>query len=408
MRKLDLAGIGARIVVAALLLAAVSCTRAPPPPTPAKPTVEVDAETRRIEAAAQTIYAQSLASGMVMAMVHGDQAGALAFGRQNPKEAQPAAGVRTLVRLQSVSKLFTADVLASLVNQGRIKLGDPLAAHAPPGWQAPRTPTGYPPITLLDLATHTSGLPREAPIEPGQLAAQAEAARWAWLAAQRRLPRPGRGALYSNVAFDLLGDALSDATKTPYGAALDAEVTGPLRMSDTTATPAPAQCQRLMAGDANRRPYPCVDQSGEAASGGLYSTANDMAVWLRAEVAPDAEQGRRSISQAVYVRRDALASVSGLDHAGPASGVGLAWIEQDATPGRPRLLEKTGGGDGFLTYVVIDPVHRAAVFVGFNNVSGHKLGAVAEAADELVILLGGEQDSVAIPGAAPVAGAPAH
>jgi D-alanyl-D-alanine-carboxypeptidase/D-alanyl-D-alanine-endopeptidase len=103
------------------------------------------------------------------------------------------------------------------------------------------------------------------------------------------------------------------------------------------------------------------------------------------------------------VRRDQLASAVGLDHAGPANGIGLAWIEQDASPGRPRVLEKTGGGDGFLTYVVIDPVHRAGVFVGFNNVSGHRLGAVAEAADQLVFLLGAAPDSIVIPGAAPVA-----
>jgi hypothetical protein len=48
-------------------------------------------------------------------------------------------------------------------------------------------------------------------------------------------------------------------------------------------------------------------------------------------------------------------------------------------------------------------VHRAGVFVGFNNVSGHRLGAVAEAADELVILLGTEPDAIAIPGVAPTA-----
>ena len=53
--------------------------------------------------------------------------------------------------------------------------------------------------------------------------------------------------------------------------------------------------------------------------------------------------------------------------------------------------------------MVIDPAHRAGVFVGFNNVSGHRLGAVAEAADALVALLGEESNSIAIPGAAPSA-----
>lgn len=353
--------------------------------------------------ATDALYAESEASGMVVAVAHGDQARAMGFGRMRPGDSRAADG-RTLVRLQSVSKLFAAELLADLVNRGRVKLADPLALYAPKGWQAPpagKTPAA--PITLVNLATHTSGLPRAGKVLAGQPAAIAIAARWAWLAQPQRLPSPGTSAVYSNVAFDLLGDALANASNSAYGEALAAAVTAPLGMADTTATPSAAQCQRMMASDPNRKPFPCVDQSGEAASGGLYSTAGDMALWLKAELAPGAEQGRRSISHSVYFRREQLASASGLDHAGLANGVGLAWIEQDASPGRPRILEKTGGGDGFLTYVVIDPVRRVGVFVGFNNASGHRLEAVAEAADQLVFLLGTEPDAVAIPGAAPTA-----
>jgi D-alanyl-D-alanine-carboxypeptidase/D-alanyl-D-alanine-endopeptidase len=387
-------------LAAALALAA--CTR--PPTPPAAPQPDLAPEARRVEAATQAIYAQSEASGMVVAVVHGEQARALGFGHVAPADPRPA-DARTVVRLQSVSKLFAGDLLASLVTQGRAKLDDPLAKYAPRGWQAPRARRPTPPITLVSLATHTSGLPREAPIKPGMPGPQAMAARWAWLARAGRLATPGRGAAYSNIGFDLLGDALSSAATEPYGAALSAAVTRPLGMADTTSTPSPEQCARMMAPDPNRRPYPCVDQSGEAASGGLYSTAGDMALWLKAQLIPGADLGRRSISQAVYVRRETLGYAIGLDHAGPASGIGLAWIEQDAAPGRPRLLEKTGGGDGFLSYVVIDPAHRTGVFVAFDNVSAHRLGPVAATADQLVILLGAEPDAVPLPGSAPT---PAH
>ncbi|MEJ0064965.1 MAG: D-alanyl-D-alanine-carboxypeptidase/endopeptidase AmpH [Caulobacteraceae bacterium] len=385
------------------MLLDAGCTR-PPPAKPPPDQAALNGEARQVAAATDVIWVQGQASGMVVAVVHGDQATALAYGLMGPNDARPA-DARTLVRLQSVSKLFAGELLGDLASQGKVKLADPLTLYAPRGWQAPKSKNAPPPITLVSLATHTSGLPREAAIEPGQSAAQASAARWAWLARQRRLPPPGVGALYSNIAFDLLGDALASASKAPYGAALNAEVTAPLGMSDTTATPSAEQCGRMMAGDPNRKPFPCVDQSGEAASGGLYSTASDMALWLKAQLAPSATPGARAISQAVYVRREQLKTTSGLDHAGSASGIGLAWIEQDASPGRPRILEKTGGGDGFLTYVAIDPVHRAGVFVGFNNVSGHRLGAVAEAADQLVFLLGAEPDAVALPGTSAV---PAH
>jgi len=388
------------LVGLALLLAA-GCTKAPP--SPAAPPPHAALEARRVALAVDDLYAQSQASGMVVAVVHGDQARAMGFGRMRPGGAQ-RADARTLVRLQSLSKLFAAELLADLVSRGKVRLADPLALYAPPGWRGP--PPGKvpaPPITLVNLATHTSGLPRVGKVLAGQPAALAIPARWAWLAQPQRLPRPGAGAVYSNVGFDLLGDALAKASNTSYSAALAAAVTGPLGMADTTAAPSAEQCARMMAGDPNRKPFPCVDQSGEAASGGLYSTANDMALWLKAELAPGAEQGRRSISQAVYVRREQLTTVSGLDHAGRASGIGLAWIEQDAAAGRPRLLEKTGGGDGFLAFVAIDPVRRAGVFVGFDNASGHRLGDVAEAADALVTLLGTEPDAIVIPGDAPAA-----
>ena len=381
------------------MLTAAGCTRAPPPVAPPPPDPVLEA--RRVALATDALFAESQASGAVVAVVHGDQARAMGFGRLNagPRPAEAT----TLVRLQSVSKLFAAELLADLVNRGKVKLSDPLALYAPTGWRAPAQKDPVPPITLVNLATHTSGLPRVGKVLAGQPAAVAIAARWAWLAQPQRLPPPGTGAVYSNVAFDLLGDALAKASNSSYGAALAAAVTAPLGMADTTATPSAEQCSRMMAGDPNRKPFPCVDQSGEAASGGLYSTANDMALWLKAQLAPGAEQGRRSISQALYVRRSQLATAIGLDHAGPASGIGLAWIEQDAGPGRPRLLEKTGGGDGFLTFLAIDPVHRAGVYDGYKNVSGHRLGAVADAADALVVLLGSEPDAIAIPGAAPTA-----
>ena len=79
-----------------------------------------------------------------------------------------------------------------------------------------------------------------------------------------------------------------------------------------------------------------------------------MALWLKAQLAPGAETDRRRISQAIYVQRATLKKAIGLDHAGLANAIGLAWIEQLAGPGHPRILEKTGGGDGFLTYVVLD------------------------------------------------------
>ena len=378
--------LGRRILGGLALALALGACQSRPPKPPDMPAVRAFAS----EVVRQTllaghldaIYRDSGANGMVIVVVdeaaHGTITG---YGHVGPGVGPPPDD-RTLFRLQSVSKLFDSDLLSALVADGRMRLEDPLQRYAPPGRTVP-APPGAPPITLLSLATHTSGLPREA-IKPQKSADAAITARWIWLAHQTDLPPAGTEASYSNIGFDLLGDAISVAAKAPYAAALQATVTGPLGMTDTTPNPSPEQCARMMSPDPSRAPYPCKDQSWEAASGGLYSTGSDMTRWLRAQLAPGAEADRRRISQATYVQRAPLKKAYGLDHAGPANAIGLAWIELLADNEHPRVLEKTGGGDGFLTYVVIDPADHVGVFLAFDNLSDRRLPVMAREANALV------------------------
>jgi D-alanyl-D-alanine-carboxypeptidase/D-alanyl-D-alanine-endopeptidase len=343
----------------------------------------------RIESAVDGLYGVSEANGMVTAVVVGDQTVVQGFGRTGPSDPRVPDGA-TLVRLQSISKLLASQTLAELAARRVVQLGDPLQRYAPPGERVPAA-SGAPPITLAALATHTSGLPREGKVQADLPLGQAVRARWDWLGAQRRLPRPGTQAVYSNLGFDLLGDALSDAAAIPYDVLLAREVTGPLGMKDTTADPSAEQCARMMAGDPRRKSWPCFDRSGSAASGGVYSTANDMAAWLRHQLAPGAEGDERRVSQQVYVERNALRYASGLDHAGRADAIGLAWIELGPTPEHPRLLQKTGGGDGFLTYVVIDPADRIGGFFAIDDVHDRRMRPMTTALNALVGELAREQ-----------------
>jgi len=295
----------------------------------------------------------------------------------------------TLVRLDSISKLLASQLLAKLALTHRVALTDPLTLHAPEGWAA-RT-RGTTPITLVQLATHTSGLPRIAPYAASATppsAAEATQARWAWLAQRHTERPPGQTAHYSNFGFDFLGDALADATGTTYDDALKAWVTEPLGMRDTTPAPSPDECVRMMAGDPAVSPPPCLDQSFQAASGGLYSTAADMALWMQSQLAAGPPDPARRISQAIYVRRATLARAQGIDVAGPASGIGLAWIQLDADATHPRLIEKTGGGYGFMTYIVLDPARRIGVFLAMNRMGHGRLEKLTADANDLVAALG--------------------
>jgi D-alanyl-D-alanine-carboxypeptidase/D-alanyl-D-alanine-endopeptidase len=379
-----------RLAVLTLGFGVVAChpqaAKTPPAGPPPPPALKLSADT---EQAVAELYAESRAPGMVVAVAQGDAASVRGFGRVSPGDPRPPDGA-TLVRLDSISKLFTAELLAKEVVAHRVALTDPLTRFSPPGWAtAAKDPQ---PITLIQLATHTSGLPRVYPL--GIYAApptpeRAQADRWTWLGQRRDAHDPGKGAHYSNLGFDFLGDALGAAAGSSYPAALKAEVTDPLGMADTTPAPSPAACARMMAGDPILNSAACLDTSYEAASGGLYSTGNDMARWMRSQLAAAPPDPVRQISQATYVRRDQLAYAGGIDVAGPANGVGLAWIELAPDPGHPRLIEKTGGGYGFMTYIVLDPERRIGVFLAMNRMSGVDLKRLAEGANDLVAILGG-------------------
>jgi D-alanyl-D-alanine-carboxypeptidase/D-alanyl-D-alanine-endopeptidase len=328
-------------------------------------------------------------------VAEGDGAAVRGFGHLGPGDPRTPDGA-TLVRLDSISKLFASQLLARLVVAHKAALTDPLTRFAPPGWApAMKDP---PPVNLLQLATHTSGLPRVYPLgiyPTPPSAEQARSDRWTWLAQRRDARDAGKGAHYSNLGFDFLGDALATAAGADYDTAMATWVTGPTGMRDTTPNPSPDQCARMMAGDPAWNAPPCLDASYQAASGGLYSTGDDMARWMLSQLSPQPDPSRQ-VSQAIYVRRDQLAYATGVDVAGPANGIGLAWIELAADATHPRLIEKTGGGYGFMTYAVLDPAKRIGVFLAIDRMSGIRLKKLAEDANTLVGMLGGYQPPPAL------------
>lgn len=107
---------------------------------------------------ADHIFYGSGATGMALVVIDGNQRVFRSYG-----ETRPGNNVRpqldSVVRIASLTKLMTSEMLVKLLDQGTVKLNDPLSKYAPPGARVP-TYNGTP-ITLVNLATHTSALPRE-------------------------------------------------------------------------------------------------------------------------------------------------------------------------------------------------------------------------------------------------------
>jgi len=312
------------------------------------------------------LYNNTGATGLVLVVVRGNQVFFHGYGETAPGSHQ-APTMDSEIRLCSLTKTFTTDLLTKLVADHTLNLGDPLQRYAPKGVVVPQRDK---PITLLDLATHTAGLPREigtAPRHTPHFTYPDYATRWDWLPKQTLNYVPGTVAFYSNIGFDLLSDALADAAHEPYPTLLDQRTLKPLHMWQTTFFPTDAQCARLMRGYAHEGP--CTTTVNTMGSSGLYSTPEDMAKWLKYLLGTGgpAEPAQPAAARSVYLVPAQLISESGLSHAGRPSGIGLAWLHLRPADDPEHIIEKTGGGAGFLTYVAIHPASHTALFVAVTD-----------------------------------------
>ncbi len=313
------------------------------------------------------IQAATESTGMVMVVVRDGDVYVQTYGETAPGSGQKP-DPHSLVRLCSLSKILAADLLAKLVADHAVQFTDTLQKFAPEGVHVP-TETLHGPvireITLGDLATHTSGLPRE--VLPSLRGAATftfpnHAQRWAWLPRQKLLTSPGTAAQYSNVGFDLLGDALEQASGKPYAQLFAERTAQPLGLTETTLSPTPEQCARLMV--PAHRVSRCTDTQASGGSSGMYSTAADMTLWLKYLLGlPGVPVHQDPAALAAYVFPAQLTGMNGMSHAGAPSGLGLGWVRL-GEPGDPSMIvEKTGGGGGFTTYIALNQARHAGVFV---------------------------------------------
>jgi len=309
------------------------------------------------------LYNNSGATGLVLVVVRGDRAYFHGYGEAVP--GSHAAPTReSVVRICSLTKIFTTDLLAKMVSDGTVRLDDPLKKYAP---QAAIVPERDAPITLEDLATHTAGLEREigmAPRHTPHFTFPNYDTRWHWLASAQLKFTPGTQAYYSNVGFDLLSDALATAARTPYAALLQKRTLAPLGMWQTTFFPTSKQCERLMTGSHEEGPCTITEQT--EGSSGLYSTPADMEKFLKYLVGAGGVAQPSNASR-VYLLPSSLHGQYGLDHAGRPSGIGLGWMHLGGTDDVNHVIEKTGGGAGFTTYIAIHPASRTALFVAMTE-----------------------------------------
>ena len=142
------------LIFAALCAASLTSAQA------AQPSVDPEFAADVVDRYANHIYYGSGATGMALVVIDGNQRVFRSFGETRPGNNEHPQ-LDSVIRIASLSKLMTSEMLVKLLDQGVVKLNDPLSKYAPPGARVP-TYQGAP-ITLVNLATHTSALPREQP-----------------------------------------------------------------------------------------------------------------------------------------------------------------------------------------------------------------------------------------------------
>lgn len=96
--------------------------------------------------------------GLIIGAVRNGETAVAGFGRVSDDVDRPPDG-DTLMRVGSITKVFTGTALASLAADGTVQLTDPLDKHL--GWNVSVSAQDGRTIRLIDPVTHTSGLPRE-------------------------------------------------------------------------------------------------------------------------------------------------------------------------------------------------------------------------------------------------------
>ena len=228
---------------------------------------------------------QKQAVGIVVGVIEPDGRRFVAYGNLANGDPRTLDG-DSIFEIGSVTKVFTSLLLADMVNRKEVTLDDPAAKYLPENVRMPERNGKS--ITLHDLSTHSSGLPRL----PGNMELKDLRNPYADYGVDDlyqflsgcTLPRdPGSELEYSNLGAGLLGHLLAYRAGMNYESLIGSRITEPLGMLDTGIALSSSMRQRMATGhNPTLTPVANWDFPTLAGAGALRSSANDMLTFLEA------------------------------------------------------------------------------------------------------------------------------
>jgi serine-type D-Ala-D-Ala carboxypeptidase/endopeptidase len=339
---------------------------------PADTPIPADAEIRKI--LVDRIGAEIRGFALVVGIIDANGRRVVAYGSLAKDDPRPLNG-DTVFEIGSMTKVFTSLVLMDMVQKSEVAGTDPVAKFLPAGVKVPESDGKK--ITLQDLATQSSGLPRMPtnfkPADPeNPYADYTPDLLYAFLSGYRLTRDIGAQFEYSNLGVGLLGHALSLRAGMSYEAMVQARVLRPLGMTSTGVTLTPEMKALLATGHgANLAPVANWDWDALAGAGALRSSANDMLTFLAANLGYVKTPLAAAMAAQLSIRRPG----------GPPMEIAYNWFVF-ARNGK-SIIWHNGGTGGYRSFMGFDPDARAGVVVltnfstpaGVDDIGRHLLNA---------------------------------
>ncbi len=301
-----------------------------------------------------------------IAIINGEQEQFFHYGNISNKNPQ-APDHPSIYEIGSVTKTFTTSVLAAMVREEKVSLDDPISQYLPDGvgnWGDSLT------ITLEELATHSSGLPRM-PANFGSVTTLLHyknpykkytvAQLYEYLKVHKIKEKSKRKVNYSNLGMGLLGHTLALHHGTDYETMVKQYILDKWEMPNTTITLDEEAMKLVVQGHNGRgRPTPLWDIPTLAGAGALRSNITDMAKYVKAHMKEeqflaDTHKARGSMQEGVEI--------------------GLAWILTKTPQMKQNIIWHNGGTGGYRSFVGFDKENQLGVVVLSNaSVSVDPLG----------------------------------
>jgi CubicO group peptidase (beta-lactamase class C family) len=305
------------------------------------------------------------------------------FGYADVSTKEPMTP-KTKFRMASHSKLFTATAIMQLRDQGKLHLDDPVSRHL--AWFKVKTSSADDPaITIEELLTHSSGLPREA------------GAHWTTYefptAEQLRNLMPERQAAfppetrwkYSNLAYSIAGLIVEAVSGQSWADYVSRNIYQPLGMNDSSVdakVPGLAVGYNRRMPDGSRAVLPFVDARGMGSATGITSTVEDMARFVSAQFANGSENGHAILSPGSLRQMHRIRMLENNWTRG--SAIGFAVSRE-----RDRIYIGHGGGyPGYTTQTLIHPESRVGVIVLTNTTDSNPADIATQLMNTVGIAVG--------------------